>query len=242
MGSELSWYNAVAKPFVTGYQMVMQGIATETVGENFQRDLLHRARDKTLELILEAAQHIRIGTTEAEAKKLIQDIQGRLGSTKSWHPPQIRFGENSVLPFNQRGVENPALAESDIYFLDLGPIFDDHEGDVGRAFTVGNDPEMKRCCADVEAIWHEVRRHWEETQISGKELYDFAIARAESRGWKLSLQKANGHRIADFPHAAKARGSIEEFQGKPAPDRWILEIQIRHPTRNFGAFYEDLLH
>ena len=23
--------------------------------------------------------------------------------------------------------------------------------------------------------------------------------------------------------------------------RWILEIQIRHPHRNFGAFYEDLL-
>ena len=37
---------------------------------------------------------------------------------------------------------------------------------------------------------------------------DFATAAAHSRGWLLSLTKANGHRIADFPHVAKARGSI----------------------------------
>jgi hypothetical protein len=27
----------------------------------------------------------------------------------------------------------------------------------------------------------------------------------------------------------------------PALRRWMLEIQIAHPTRPFGAFYEDLL-
>jgi Xaa-Pro aminopeptidase len=192
--------------------------------------------------VQEAAKQIRPGSTESDTKKLVQEIQSMLGSAKSWHPPQIRFGTNSTLSFGKKGVENNALQANDIYFLDIGPIFEEHEGDVGRTFVLGSDPEMQRCCSDVEEIWHEVRQHWENTKANGKELYSFAEERAKKRGWVLSLESANGHRIADFPHAAKARGSIEEFPQKPAPDRWILEIQIRHPNRPFGAFFEDILH
>lgn len=220
----------------------MQGIADETVGTQFQEDLLEIARDKTLEVIQEVAKRIGPGTTELEAKAILQEVQTLKGAPKSWHPPQIRFGVNSTLPFNVRGEENVALKENDIYFLDIGPIFDGHEGDVGRAFSVGSNSEYERCCRDVEIIWKEVRDHWKNNGVTGPELYSFAASRAEARGWVLSLQKANGHRIADFPHAAKARGSVEEFPGVPRPNRWILEIQIRHPEKPFGAFYEDLLN
>ena len=219
----------------------MRGPVNETVGESFREDLLRRARDKTLEVILEASKQIRAGMNEKETKALVQEIQTQTGAQKSWHPPQIRFGENSLLSFGKIGPD-VVLHENDIFFLDLGLVFDGHEGDVGRSFALGTDPEMKRCCADVEAIWHEVRDHWSTTRSSGKDLYVFAASRAEARGWRLSLQEANGHRIADFPHAAKIRGSIEGFEQKPASDRWILEIQIRHPERNFCAFYEDLLN
>ncbi|PIS10460.1 MAG: hypothetical protein COT73_09210 [Bdellovibrio sp. CG10_big_fil_rev_8_21_14_0_10_47_8] len=92
-----------------------------------------------------------------------------------------------------------------------------------------------------EKIWHEVRDYWSNRGVSGRELYLFAETRAQKYGWILSLQKANGHRIADFPHAARSRGSIEGFEKSPAQNRWILEIQIRHPEKEFGAFYEDLL-
>lgn len=219
----------------------MQGLADETVGGGFRLDLLTKARDKTLELILTAAKAMKPGTTENQAKALIAEIQGGLGAPKSWHPPQIRFGKNTVLAFGERGLENPALAENDIFFFDLGPIFDGHEGDVGRPFILGHDAEMEKCCKDAGEIWLEVRDHWKKQGASGAALYEFARARAEARGWLLLLKKANGHRIADFPHAAKARGSIEGFDRAPAPARWILEIQLRHPVREFGAFYEDLL-
>jgi Xaa-Pro aminopeptidase len=218
----------------------MQGTATETVGDQFQQELLERARDRTLEVILEASARILPGTTEAEAKKIVQEIQARLGGEKSWHPPQIRFGENSVLPFGKQGLENVALKEDDIYFLDIGPVFGGHEGDVGRTFVLGNDPEMRRCRQDAEEIWRLTRDRWNQG-VKGPDLYSFASAQAEARGWRLLLEKANGHRIADFPHAARARGSVENFTGVPAPNRWILEIQIRHPEKPFGAFYEDLL-
>lgn len=220
----------------------MQGVVNETVGAGFQIDLLQRARDLTLRVIEEAARKIGPGTSELDAKKIIQDIQTALGGEKNWHPPQIRFGVNSILGFGEKGEENVTLRSEDIYFLDLGPIFQGHEGDVGRAFALGSNPEHARCCRDVEAIWHEVRNHWSEHGVTGAQLYAFATEAAKKRGWELLISKANGHRIADFPHAAKARGSIEEFPSKPAPDRWILEIQIRHPSEKFGAFFEDILH
>lgn len=220
----------------------MQGVTNETVGDKFREDLLQRARDKTLEVICKSSRLIGPGMTEAEAKKIIQQVQEKMGAPKSWHPPQIRFGENTVLPFGQKGHENLTLKENDIFFFDIGPIFDEHEGDVGRPFAVGTDSEMKKCCVDAEEIWNEVRNHWQKTAVTGEELYKFAAGSAQTRGWQLSLQKANGHRISDFPHAARMRGSVEGFKEKPAPNRWILEIQIRHPSRTFGAFYEDLLN
>ena len=146
------------------------------------------------------------------------------------------------MPFGQRGKENVILKEDDIFFLDIGPIFEGHEGDVGRPFSIGADTEMQKCCADAESIWHEVRNCWLQEAISGEELYRFAEACAENRGWRLSLDQANGHRISDFPHAIHIRGTIEEWKEKPASNRWILEIQICHPARPFGAFYEDLLN
>jgi Xaa-Pro aminopeptidase len=220
----------------------MRGIADETVGEKFDRDLLEKARDLTLEVILEAAALVKPGMKELEAKRLVQKIQTEKGSPKAWHPPQIRFGENTLLPFGGKGLENPELKANDIFFFDIGPLFHEHEGDVGRPFAVGNDEEMKRCCVDAEKIWNEVRVHWQTSGASGRELYSFATERATQYGWKLLLDKANGHRIADFPHAARRRGSVEGFPEKPAANRWILEIQIRHPKRAFGAFYEDLLN
>src|SRR5262249_48807520 len=161
-----------------------------------QADLLQLARDKTLQVILKSAQLVRPGMTEKEAKLIVQEIQADLGAPKCWHPPQIRFGENTLLSFGKPGKEGVVLGENDIFFFDIGPIFDGHEGDVGRPFTIGADPEMRRCCNDAEVIWNEVRDHWSTTKVSGRELYNFAKSCASDRGWTLTLEKANGHRIA----------------------------------------------
>lgn len=213
----------------------------ETVGSEFSQDKLLSASARTLSVIREAASLVRPGMLESEARKLVAEIQAQHGAPKSWHPSQIRFGENTLLSFGKKGLPDPALGENDIFFFDIGPIFDGHEGDVGRTFAVGDDREMRACGRDVEILWHLVRERWISHSETGAELYAFATERAHDLGWILSLDQANGHRISDFPHAARSRGSIEKFPQKPAPHRWILEIQIRHPRRNFGAFFEDLL-
>lgn len=220
----------------------MKGLTDESVGSQFDPDLLTAARDKTLRVIEEAARRMEPGLSEKLARSMIQEIQEKMGAAKSWHPPQIRFGENTVLPFGKVGREDVVLQKDDIFFFDIGPIFDGHEGDVGRAFTLGSDPEMKKCCIDAEKLWQIVRDRWAKQNVRGPELYEFATAEASRMGWVLSLEKAEGHRIADFPHIAKSRGSIEGFAGPLTANRWILEIQIRHPHRPFGAFYEDLLN
>ncbi len=220
----------------------MKGTADESVGEKFSVDQLQRARDRTLKVIESVASQIEPGMNAAHIKDILQQTQESFGAAKSWHPPQIRLGENTLLPFGQKGTEDLQLSENDIFFLDIGPIFDGHEGDVGRTFAVGNDPDMQKCSRDVEMIWQEVRDHWKEHKVSGPNLYKFARESADKHGWILALDQANGHRIADFPHAVRNRGSIESFEAHPAADRWILEIQIRHPEKPFGAFYEDLLN
>jgi hypothetical protein len=59
-------------------------------------------------------------------------------------------------------------------------------------------------------------------------------------GWTLNW-KVKGHRVSDFPHAIYKAGALGDFEGAPATGLWILEIQIAHPDRPIGAFYEDLL-
>jgi len=71
-------------------------------------------------------------------------------------------------------------------------------------------------------------------------LYDYAGQRARELGWELNLD-LSGHRLGDFPHEAHYDGSLADADIRPNPNLWVLEMAIRHPTRAFGAFYEDLL-
>jgi hypothetical protein len=54
-------------------------------------------------------------------------------------------------------------------------------------------------------------------------------------------QEVDGHRVGDFPHQVFFRGGMSELDFKPGAGVWILEIQIRHPTLSYGAFYEGSL-
>ncbi|WP_419173208.1 hypothetical protein [Halobacteriovorax sp.] len=47
--------------------------------------------------------------------------------------------------------------------------------------------------------------------------------------------------MADFPHAVYFRGSLGSSDIKPKKNLWILEIHIRHPENEYGAFFEDLI-
>jgi len=132
------------------------------------------------------------------------------------------------------------LAEHDIFFIDLGLVFDGHEGDVGDTFVIGESPAHRACAEAARTLFDHVAGAWRDEGLSGQALYAFAAERAQAMGWRLN-HAIKGHRLGDFPHAVHKAGDLGTLEGTPSPGLWVLEIQIAHPSEPFGAFYEDLL-
>ncbi|MDF3832137.1 M24 family metallopeptidase [Cupriavidus basilensis] len=218
----------------------MAGSMQQAVGSQYALESMQFARDKTWQVVNRVAELVRPGMLESEATTQCKAVLEELGMDRIWHPVLIRFGENTLRTFKQRSVGDPRLKENDIFFIDLGVVWDRHEGDAGATFVVGSDPEMKACADAAKSVFDEVEHHWRSTGAGGKALYDYAAGRASALGWRLNLE-IKGHRVSDFPHAIYRAGDLGDFAPCPDAGLWILEIQLAHPTRPFGAFYEDLL-
>lgn len=180
------------------------------------------------------------GISEAEAKVVAAEVFDELGCERLWHPPLIRIGPNTTRTFRQRSDPNVRLGENDSYFIDLGLVFNGHEGDVGDTFVQGHAPQRQACAEAARELFREVAASWRHEGLSGRALYAFAQQRAQAMGWRLN-HAIKGHRLSDFPHAIHRGGDLGDLEQAPASGLWVLEIQIAHPDQPFGAFYEDLL-
>ena len=214
--------------------------AKQAVGENFSMAAMQHAREMTRQAVERIGAAIQPGMRESEGNLLGKALLQEMGMDRIWHPVLIRFGENTLKTFKQRSAGDPVLGANDIFFIDLGVVWDRHEGDAGATFVIGDDPDMLRCAQAAKTVFDEVAKHWRSTGCSGIALYDYAADRARAHGWRLNVD-IKGHRVSDFPHAIYKGGDLGDFDAAPAAGLWILEIQIAHPTRPFGAFYEDLL-
>lgn len=212
----------------------------EAVGSRFSLAKMRHARDKTFEAVQLIAAQIRPGMDEQQAKDLARATLARMGMERIWHGIIIRFGHSTLKTFKQKMDPDNVLGEHDIFFIDLGVVWDGHEGDAGATFVVGQDGDMHACAAAARTLWQRVSEKWQRDGCAGSALYDYAAEQAAAMGWKLNLD-IKGHRVCDFPHAIYQAGSLGDFAACPDTGVWILEIQIRHPTLPYGAFYEDLL-
>ncbi|HUC03821.1 MAG TPA: M24 family metallopeptidase [Acidimicrobiales bacterium] len=212
----------------------------EGTGEKFSLDLLMDMRLRTRKAVHAIAGQITPGMMEEEAKAIARSTLESMGMRRGWHHIIVRCGSNTTKDFMERSAKGVTLGQDDIFFVDIGPVYGDTEGDAGDTFVLGSDPLHHKAKADVRAIWDLVRDKWFDEGLTGKELYDFAVATAESYGWKLNLD-LSGHRLSDFPHSAHYDGPLAEVDFRPNPNLWVLEIAIIHPDGTFGAFYEDLL-
>jgi Xaa-Pro aminopeptidase len=212
----------------------------ETVGQRFDPALMQHAREKTWAALHGIRERMRPGISEDEAKAAALDVFRGLGYERLWHPVLIRIGANTTKTYRQRSDPNVRLGENDSYFIDLGLVFDGHEGDVGDTFVVGHAPQRQACAEAARALFGEVADAWRAQGLSGQALYAFAGERAEAMGWRFN-HAIKGHRVSDFPHSIHQGGDLGDLEASPSSGLWILEIQIAHPTEPFGAFYEDLL-
>jgi methionyl aminopeptidase len=209
-------------------------------GEKFSLDSLMEVRARTRKAVHLIAEQVQPGMAEEQAKAIARDILQGMGMRRGWHHIIVRCGPNTTKDFMERSEPGVVLGENDIFFIDIGPIYEDTEGDAGETFVFGEDPDHLRAKKEVRLIWDEVRETWFAERITGKELYDHAIEVAAGYGWKLNMD-LSGHRLSDFPHSAHYDGPLAEVTFCPNPNLWVLEIAIAHPDRTFGAFYEDLL-
>lgn len=214
--------------------------AAEAVGQHYDIAMMLEARSRTRQVIERIAAKIAPGMLEETAVEYARQVLKDAQMGRGWHGIHVRFGPNTLKPFGVPSEPGVILQQNDIFFIDIGPVWQKWEGDGGDTFVVGNDPDMQRAKHAVREVFDRVRARWLADRVSGQELYRYAADQARSLGWELNL-KMSGHRLADFPHAALHKGSLADASFSPANALWVLEIQIRHPERPFSAFYEDLL-
>ncbi|MGN2246975.1 M24 family metallopeptidase [Frateuria sp. GZRR35] len=212
----------------------------EAVGRRYDAALMQAARERSWAVLHDIRQRMQPGIGEEDAKAVAAEVFAQHGVERLWHPPIIRIGANTTKTYRQRSNPDVRLADNDIYFIDLGLVFDGHEGDVGDTFAIGNAPQHQACAEAARTLFGEVARTWRDDGLSGRALYDFASERAQAMGWRFN-HAIKGHRLGDYPHSVHKGGDLGTLEGTPSAGLWVLEIQIAHPTEPYGAFFEDLL-
>jgi Xaa-Pro aminopeptidase len=212
----------------------------EAVGQGFDAARMQHARSQSWAALEGIRERMRPGISEDEARAEAAQVFAELGMERLWHPVIIRIGPNTTKTYRERSQPDVRLGENDLYFIDLGLVFDGHEGDVGDTFTVGHAPEQQACAQAARDLYRDVAAKWRNEGLSGHKLYNYADERAEAMGWRFN-HAIKGHRVSDFPHSVHKGGDLGDLENSPSSGLWVLEIQIAHPTEPFGAFYEDLL-
>lgn len=212
----------------------------EQVGASFSLALMQQAQQRGWQALREIFAALTPGISEAEAVQLGKQILQAQGAERLWHPVIIRFGANTIKTYDQPSDRTVRLAADDIVFIDIGPVFAGHEADVGATFVLGQDEEKQRCADAAALIFQQVRQRWLDLGLTGAALYQYAEQLCSALGYQLNLA-IKGHRLCDFPHKLYQGGNLGDFSGQPRPGVWVLEIQLKHPSLPFGAFYEDVL-
>jgi len=193
------------------------------------------------------------GRTETDISEDVRRVARELfGVTQHWHKRIVRSGPNTLLPY----AENPPnrlLGRDDIVFFDFGPVFAEWEADLGRTYVLGDDPVKCRLRDDLEPIYREGREYFDaHPQVTGAQLYDFVVGRAEARGWEFGGPIA-GHLIGEFPHeriqgdkitlyiAPENHTRMRDVDPRGYQRHWILEVHLVDRRREIGGFFEQLL-
>jgi hypothetical protein len=223
--------------------------------EDTRRAELENAQARALKLFdaIERDGLVRAGVSERDIENAIGELATReFGVEKHWHKRIVRAGANSVTIAG----DNPpvrTIAEDDIVYVDLGPVFEAWEADIGRSYALGADPLKHRLVADLPQLFERVQAHYRrDPHITGAALYAFAQDTAAAAGWRFG-GKIAGHIVSEFAHALipgdKALNRISPQNPNPMSDpdgkgrarHWILEIHLVAPDGSFGGFYERLL-
>lgn len=212
----------------------------ESVSHNFNLEEFLTARSLTMKIVEKFKEKIFVGMNEDQGIQILDNLFAEYNVEKKWHPTKFRIGINTTKSFKDISQENIHLKDEDIYFVDIGPVLNGHEGDYGKTFMKGQNQVYKDIIEASVNVFNETKRKWQEDNLSGAGLYSFAKECAKKFGFKLN-EKMSGHRVGDFPHHVFYRGGLNEFEKVPSTNLWVLEIHLIDEKNQIGAFFEDVL-
>ena len=191
--------------------------------------------------------------TEKDINNSIYELAFKLfGIKKYWHKRIVRAGANTLKPYKEN-PENLIIKNDDILFIDFGPIFDEWEADFGRTYVLGNDKIKHKLRKDISMAWTDCKRYYDSNKnLTGAELYQYALLTAEKYGWEFGGEIA-GHLIGHFPHEKLEKEDKTNYihpenkvmlseKDKSGNSRdWILEIHFIDRNLKIGGFFEQLM-
>ena len=197
--------------------------------------------------------NVRAGVSERVVEDEIKALALKdFGVTTHWHKRIVRSGPNSI---TTAGDHPPVrdIETGDIVYLDLGPVFESWEADIGKSYALGDRPRKNALVAELPRQFDKLQQHFRShPDITGAALYDFAVTSAEAAGWKFGGRIA-GHIVSEFAHSQipgpKDLTRIAPLNTEPMsnpdgnghPRHWIGEIHLVEQDGSFGGFYERLL-
>ena len=196
---------------------------------------------------------VRAGVDERQVEDEIRELAAReFGVEKHWHRRIVRSGPNSVTTAGDH-PQSRVIEDGDIVYLDLGPVFEGWEADIGKSYALGENPRKKALVAELPRQFALLQNHFRaHPDITGAALYDFAVASAQDAGWQFGGVIA-GHIVSEFAHSQipgpKDLTRIAPANIRPMSDPdgngraryWIGEIHLVDLDGGFGGFYERLL-
>jgi Xaa-Pro aminopeptidase len=203
---------------------------------------------------IEDANLIVSGKSEERLNAEVCDLALKgFGIENHWHKKIVRSGKNTLAIY----PDNPAnrtIEKDDILFIDLGPIVDGYEADIGRTYVVGNNPQKLKLKNDVEAAWYEIQEWYlQQATVKASELFRYAAEKAKELGWEFGGEIA-GHIVGKYPHEQPADPKSLELDVHPDnpndmllpdangnPRHWILELQFIDKQNKIGGYFEQLL-
>ena len=169
-----------------------------------------------------------------------QKVYKKYGITRSWHNPYIKFGTNTCLTYSEKQIEDLTLQEEDIAFIEIGPIWEDMEGDTGKTLIFGNNQILKDLKDSSEKLFKLGLDYFKTQNPTGIGMQKFISQKAEELGYEYLLE-SGGHLIGLFSHGVTWNKGIAYYDQPMYPGIWILEIHIKHKDLPYAAFFEDIL-
>jgi Xaa-Pro aminopeptidase len=220
------------------------------------REKLINAQNISIEFFkaIEENDLIIAGKSEEQLNLEVCDLASqRFGIEKHWHKKIVRSGINTLAIYPDN-PPNRIIGKDDILFIDLGPIVEDYEADIGRTYVLGNDPKKLKLKNDVEAAWYEIQEWYQQqTILKASDLFNYAVLKAKRLGWDFGGEIA-GHIVGKFPHEQPADPKSLELDIHPDNHddiflldsdgnqrHWILELQFIDKDNEIGAYFEQLL-